>query len=116
MRPRFLADADFNHKIVTGLRRREPSLNFLSAMDGGVIGIPDPKVLTVAANLGRILVSHDRKTMPLHFAKFRETRSTPGLIVISQAIDIGEAIEELLLVWVATEAEEWTDRLGFLPL
>ena len=31
MRARFLADADFNQKIVTGLRRREASLDFLSA-------------------------------------------------------------------------------------
>jgi hypothetical protein len=31
MRPQFLADADFNQKIVTGLRRREPLLDFLSA-------------------------------------------------------------------------------------
>jgi len=62
MRPQFLGDADFNHKIVTGLRRREPSLDFLSAIDGCVVGIPDPGVLSIAAELGRILVSHDRKT------------------------------------------------------
>jgi hypothetical protein len=30
MRPRFLADADFNHKIVVGLRRRELSVDFLT--------------------------------------------------------------------------------------
>ncbi len=30
MRPQFLAEADFNQKIVTGLRRREPLLDFLS--------------------------------------------------------------------------------------
>ena len=29
MRPRFRADADFNQKIVVGLRRREPSVDFL---------------------------------------------------------------------------------------
>ncbi len=66
MRPRFLADADLNQKIVTGLRRREPALDFLSAKDGGVIGRPDPDVLSIAADLGRILVTHDRKTMPRH--------------------------------------------------
>ena len=31
MRPRFQADADFNHKIVVGLRRREPA--FDTALD-----------------------------------------------------------------------------------
>ena len=36
MRPRFQADADFNNKIVTGLYRREPSVDFLNAQEGGV--------------------------------------------------------------------------------
>ncbi len=116
MRPRFQADADFNHKIVVGLRRREPSVDIESAQDGSVIGLPDPEVLSVAAGSGRILVSHDRKTMPGHFARFRETRSSPGLIVVSQELDIGAAIEDLLLIWEATDAEEWIDGLGFVPV
>jgi hypothetical protein len=116
MRPRFLADADFNHKIAVGLRRREPTVDFIDADDGAVIGLPDPDVIGVAAESGRILVSHDRKTMPGHFARFRGTRSCPGIIIVSQDLDIGAAIEDLLLIWAATDAEEWVDRLGFVPL
>ena len=54
---------------------------FLSAHDGGVVGLPDHEVIAVAAESDRILVSHDRKTMPSHFARFRETRSSPGIIM-----------------------------------
>ena len=50
MRPRFQADADFNHKIVVGLRRREPSVDFLGAHEGGVVGVPDADVLSTAAD------------------------------------------------------------------
>ena len=39
-----------------------------------------------------------------------------GLIIVSQAIGIGAAIENLLLIWAATEAEERTGRLGFVPI
>jgi hypothetical protein len=81
MRPRFQADADFNHKIVLGLRRREPSVDFLSAHDGGVVGIPDPVVLSIAAQSGRILVSHDRKTMPNHFQRFQESSRKTSISV-----------------------------------
>jgi len=88
MRPRFLADADFNHKIVVGLRRREPSVDFLSAYEGGVVGLPDAEVIITAAESGRILVSHDRRTMPAHFARFRETRSSPGIVIVSQGLEI----------------------------
>jgi hypothetical protein len=116
MRPRFQADADCNQKIVLGLRRRELAVDFQDAHAGGVIGVPDPDVLSKAADLGRILVSHDRKTMPAHFARFLDSRSSPGLIIVTQDLDIGLAIEDLLIVWAASEAEEWTDRVGFLPL
>jgi len=34
MRPRFQADADFNNKIVLGLRRREPAVEFEDARAG----------------------------------------------------------------------------------
>lgn len=116
MRPRFQADADFNYKIVVGLRRREPSVDFLSAHEGGVVNMPDPEVLRIAAQSGRVLVSHDRKTMPGHFARFRQTQSSPGLIIVSQDLDIGAAIEDLLLIWLSTEAEEWVEQLGFVPV
>jgi len=116
MRPRFLADADFNHKIVVGLRRREPSIDFLGARDGNVIAVSDPTVLEIASEIGRIVVSHDRKTMPAHFARFTQDRSSPGMIIVSQDLDIGNAIEDLLLIWAATGAEEWRDRIQYLPV
>jgi predicted nuclease of predicted toxin-antitoxin system len=79
------------------------------------VGVPDSEVLRIAAESGRILVSHDRNTMPAHFADFLELQSSPGVIIVSQDLDIGAAIEDLLLIWAATEAEEWVDQLGFVP-
>jgi hypothetical protein len=116
MKPRFQADADFNQKIVPGLRRRERIVDFEDAHAGGVIGLSDPKVLNRAADVDRILISHDRQTMPTHFARFLDIRSSPGLIIVPQDLDIGLAIEDLLLFWGASDAEEWRDKVGFLPL
>jgi hypothetical protein len=82
----------------------------------GLIGVPDPVVLDIAAEAGRILVAHDRKTMPGHFIRFRQKRSSPGLIIVAQNIDIGAAIDDFLLIWVATEADEWAVKLGFVPV
>jgi hypothetical protein len=89
MRPRFPADADFNHEIVVALRRRESPIDFVGAREGGVAGLPDPEAIGIAADSGRILVSHDRKTMPGHFSRFRETRSSAGIILVSQNPDMG---------------------------
>jgi Domain of unknown function (DUF5615) len=116
MRPRFQADADFNQKVVLGLRRREPAVDFEDASAGGVMGLSDPEVLDKAADLGRILISHDRRTMLAHFARFLDGRSSPGLIIVPQDLDIGLAIEDLLIIWAASDGEEWRDKAGFLPL
>jgi hypothetical protein len=116
MTPRFQADADFNQRIVLGLRRREPAIDFRDARGGGLIGVADPMVLRIAAESGRILVSHDRKTMPEHLERFLETHSSPGVILVSQDLDIGAAIDDLLTIWAASDAEEWRNQLGFVPL
>jgi hypothetical protein len=54
LRPRFIADADFNYPIVAGLRRREWAMDILSADEGGLVGLPDVAVLEIAAESGRI--------------------------------------------------------------
>ena len=65
---RFLADASLNDAIVSGCRRREPSIDFLSANAANLEGVPDPRALDIAAEQNRILVTSDFKTMPRHFA------------------------------------------------
>src|SRR5450759_2667202 len=103
---RFLADADLNYAIVKGCRRHEPAMDFLSANEARLQGVPDPEVLAFAAEQNRILVTHDLTTMPRHFGEFLQTRgSSPGVLVVPQSLPIGEAIEELVLIWGASDAE-----------
>ena len=72
-------------------------MDFLSASEAMLQGLADPDVLRIAAEQDRILVTHDFKTMPRHFADFLQTYgSSPGPV-----------IEELILIWTATDAEEW---------
>ncbi len=114
---RFLADASLRGAIVRGCRRREPSVDFLSAIDANLAGVPDPDVLALAAAQERVLVSHDFQTMPRHFADFLEAQEfSPGLILVPQYLPIGEAIDELLLIWGASEPEEWYNRIQTIPL
>jgi hypothetical protein len=79
-------------------------------------GLDDQSVLAQAAREGRILVSHDRRTMPSHFASFTAIRMSAGVILISQCLPIMQAVEDLMLIWEASEAEEWVNRLDSLPL
>ena len=70
MKPRFKADADLNQMILLASTRREPGIDFQTAVAAGLSGLSDPEVLAISAQEGRILVTHDRKTMPKHFADF----------------------------------------------
>jgi predicted nuclease of predicted toxin-antitoxin system len=116
MRPRFQADADFNEEIVSGLLRNHHNMDFQTAQEAGLRGLPDPEVLARAADDRRILVTHDRRTMPFHFAEFIQRRESPGVIIISQRVSVRRAMDELALVWEASEAEEWTNLIIELPL
>jgi len=108
---RFQADADFNLKIVAATTRREPTLDFRTADDAGLRGLPDLEVLARAAADGRVLVSHDRKTMPRHFGEFLSRASSPGVLIFPQYLPIRVVVEELVLIWSATDAAEWTNRI-----
>ena len=70
MRIRFQADADLNQIILSAVLRREPAIDFQTAIAAEIRGVDDPGVLARAAKGGRVLVTHDRKTMPWHFAEF----------------------------------------------
>jgi len=41
---------------------------------------------------------------------------TGGVFLIPQTLEMGAAIEELLLIWLVAEASEWEGRLEWLPL
>jgi hypothetical protein len=112
---RLLADANFNGHIVYGLRKRIPAIDFVVAQ--GVIPprLPDPQVLALAANLGRILVSHDLGTMPDHFYNFLASRESPGLILIANTYPVGLAIYQLELSWSCSAADEFRNRITWLP-
>jgi len=69
---RFLADASLHDAIVTGCLRREPTIDFPSATDARLEGVPDPEALALATHQNRILVTSDLRTMPRHFGNFLE--------------------------------------------
>jgi hypothetical protein len=111
MKIKFQADADLNDDIVKGIKRRVPEIDFQSAIDAGFEGLDDMVVLAISAGEARILVTHDRRTMPIHFAKFIEKQECAGVLVVSKRKPVGRVIEEIVLIWGATEPEEYRNRI-----
>ena len=116
MKIRYQADADLNQNIVTGVLRREPTIDFQTASAGKLEGVKDIEVLAIAAQQQRILISHDRKTMPSEFAQFIANNQSYGVIIVSRKVPIETVIEELILIWAISNAEEWINRIAKIPL
>src|SRR4051812_29279901 len=115
MKIRFQADADLDGRIIRGIKRRSREIDIRTA-SAGLSGLKDPEVLRLSAEDRRILVSQDRRTMPTHFAQYVASAQSSGVILIREKTPIVVAIEELMLVWSASEAEEWANRLAWIPL
>ena len=49
------------------------------------------------------VVSHDVRTMPRYFQEFARRQSRPGLILIPQKLALSATIDELVLLWIASE-------------
>jgi predicted nuclease of predicted toxin-antitoxin system len=113
---RFLADEDLHAGIVDGLRSREPAIDILDAKTAGMHGEKDPVLLDLAARQDRILITHDRNTMTRFFMeRVASGKSNPGIFMVPQMGRIGEVIEALLLIWAASQAEEWRNQIVYLP-
>jgi predicted nuclease of predicted toxin-antitoxin system len=108
---RFLADANLKHHILSGVLRQVPEIDFKTAHEANLHGLPDDQVLAIAAREGRILVTQDQRTMPAAFGEFIETNNSPGVLIIPQRRPTRRAIDALILVWMASEAEEYVNSI-----
>lgn len=112
----FLADEDFNNRIVRGLLRRQPALDIIRVQDTHLFGSPDAEILEWAAQNGRVLLTHDVSTMTgWATERFQRGEQIAGMLVIPQAAPIGGIIEDLLLA-AASAPEEFENQIVYLPL
>jgi hypothetical protein len=115
LRPRFLADADLRYPIIRGLNRIDPGIDFQTALQAKLAGLTDREVLKVGATSGRIVVSHDRRTMAAAFYEFIRDQASPGLVLIKQNCPLRQAIDQLHLCYHALNPEEFANRIQYLP-
>jgi hypothetical protein len=113
----FQADNDLKRIIVDATLRREPRIDFQTAHAARLDGLDDEAVLRLAASQSRILVSHDKRTMPKALASFVASGGTsPGvMLVIPQNAPIREVVEALILIWADDRANDWTNLIAKIP-
>lgn len=114
---KFLADENFNGKVVRGALARNPLLDILRWQDIGREGEDDPIVLEWATKQGRILLTHDAETM-VGFAYERIKTDLPmlGVVVANPDLPIRIVIQDLLLIAEASLEGEYQNQVIYLPL
>jgi hypothetical protein len=114
---RFLADENFDNRILRGLLRKDPTADIVRVQDTEIVGADDPTVLEWAAGEGRILLTHDIQTLNgFAYERLAAGLPMPGVFQIGAQLPVGQVIENLLLVNGASEASEWDLQVKHFPL
>ena len=114
---RLLIDQNFDQDILHGLYRRIPNLDAVTAFDEGLSRTPDPELLAWAAENGRVLVTHDHQTMPGHVAgRIAAGEHVAGVVIVPQLLQIRRAIDDLELIVMCSNDDEWENVVRRLPL
>ncbi|MGH7496181.1 MAG: DUF5615 family PIN-like protein [bacterium] len=116
---RYLLDENVDPIYRSELLKRESEM---VALRVGMVGAPphstlDPGILSWCELNGFILVTNNRKSMPQHLrAHLAQGRHMPGIFMLNPSMTVGETIDELALIWAASEEYEYVDRIVYLPI
>ncbi|HRQ38234.1 MAG TPA: DUF5615 family PIN-like protein [Chloroflexota bacterium] len=114
---KFAADENFDNRILRGLQRHLPDLDVVRIQDTAIAGADDSIVLEWAAREGRILLTHDEKTVPQYaYERIGAEEMVAGVIVVSDTLSIRSVIEDLLIIATCSSAPEWVNQIQRLPL
>ena len=118
--PCFLLDEHIPHAIARGLRLRDPAIQiFVIGGKSGEPGIetPDPDLLRWIEEQDCWLVTNNRSSMPKHLSDHLAAgRHIPGILIVPRRLSLGEIIEELHLVWGASQPDDYRDLIVYLPV
>lgn len=114
---RFAADENFNNDIVRGVRRRLATVDIVRIQDVSLLSAEDPAVLEWAAGERRLLLTHDVSTTTRYaYDRVRLGNVMPGIFEIGRNVSIATAIDDIVLIAVCSEDDEWEGQVRYLPL
>ena len=113
---RLLVDQDVDHDILRGLIRRIPRLDVVTAFEIGMSRASDPQLLSWAEREGRIIVTHDRASMPMHAGEMMgRAQNIGGLFVVPRSLPLHQVLDDLELMTICSENYEWINVIRYLP-
>ena len=119
MKVRFLLDENLSPRLKLAILRLNSDIDILRVGDSGapVLGTSDPDILIYLQQSQRLLLTDNRKSMPEHLEiHWANGGCIWGLFWLRPKARIRELAENIILIWETTEAEDWKDRIIWIPL
>jgi predicted nuclease of predicted toxin-antitoxin system len=110
-------DENVDGRVIRGLLARMQDLDVVRVQDAGLSATDDRSILAWAAAEGRVLLTHDVRTMT-RFAGERIKRGDPltGVVILPRPGAVGAIIRALRDLIESHEPEELQDRILYLKL
>ena len=114
---KFATDENFDGRILEGLRSRLTDLDIVRVQDTKMYQAPDPKLLDWLADEDRVLLTHDKRTIPNYvYDRIKSDKYVAGVIIVIKSTSIKTAIDELELLIGAGEPEDFEYQVKYIPL
>jgi Domain of unknown function (DUF5615) len=116
---KYLIDENVDPIYTIQLRRLKPDLFVMAIGDLTTPkkGTLDPEILLWCEENDFVLVTNNRKSMPVHLADhIAKKHHVPGIFILNSKLSVGENLEQLLLIAEGSFENEYQDRIEFLPL
>jgi hypothetical protein len=118
LKVRFLLDENLSKQIKLAVLRRDPAIDILCVGDGDAptLGTLDPDILKYLQSSQRLLITDNRRSMPEHLENhWREGGHIWGLFWVRPKASIGVLAENIYVLWEASDAEEWLNKVDWIP-
>jgi hypothetical protein len=114
---RLLIDQDLDHVILRALLLRVQNLDVITAHQAGLSNASDPELLAWAAEQERVVITHDRRTMPYHAtSRIARAEKIAGIIIVSRQLPLSRVIDDLEIIVSCSDMIEWENIVKQLPL
>ncbi|NEO91557.1 MAG: hypothetical protein F6K56_15475 [Moorea sp. SIO3G5] len=116
---KYLMDENVDPAYSSQIRRKCPNLVICAV---GEIGTPslstlDPEILLWCEEYNFVLVTNNRKSMPVHLTDhIAQSHHIPGIFILNSNLSIGQNIEELIIIAECSYDQEYQDQIIHLPM
>jgi hypothetical protein len=108
-------DVHVRRAVTAALRLR--SIDVLTAREDGAAEFDDDRLLRRATELSRVLVSQDEDLLREGARWLREHKRFSAIVYAHQLrVTVGQMVQDLELIAVATSKQEWSGRIEYLPI